>query len=213
MAGFRVDLQTRFSRIAPWLCSRRAALKYLQQDNRVTEKVPALSSFRIQVEIAAAHASHPIPIASLHPELELHRLPRGNTLSGHVGCYIDRVADTLEMWWWIDDNGLTIGYPERAPTTAGFTATAGQLMGEHFKDGRLTGEALKIIARALDEANFKLLENLVPAQHKRVAEHNTMHPKDAIKTFQQAARHVRVGRRAVQRTLYAAREKHLKPSK
>jgi hypothetical protein len=117
------------------------------------------------------------------------------------------------MWWWIDDKGLTIGYPERAPTTAGFAATAGQLMREHFKDGRLSDEALKIIAIALDEAGFELLENLVPAQRKRVANHNTINPKGAIKTFQQAARHMPVGRRAVQRTLYAAREKHLKQSK
>jgi len=210
MAGFRAALELQFTCVASALCSKRAALKYLQQDNCVSAQVPTKSSFRRQIEIVAAHASQPIPIASLDSELDRYHLQMGNTLFGHVGSYFDSVADTLGMWWWMDDNGLTIGYPELRPAAPGFVTTAGQLMVGNFKNGRLSDEAFGIIAKALDEAGFQLLENLVPAQRKKVAEHNTKHPKNAIKTFQQAARHARVGRRALQLTLYAARVKHLK---
>ena len=91
-----------------------------------------------------------------------------------------------------------------------FDATAGSLMVEHFKDGHLRRGGLEAIAKALDEKHFPLLDVLRPTSRKKVAEYNQRHPNKALKTFQQAIAHRLDGRRAVQRTLYVARERYIR---
>jgi hypothetical protein len=110
------------------------------------------------------------------------------------------------MRWWITDKGLNMGavVPDRVRLSA-FDELAGKLTIANWKGG-LSRDALLKIAKELDKAGFSVRNELQPAQWKEIAEHNQQNSKNAIRTFDQAARNPRFTRH-VRRRLYIARNK------
>jgi len=110
------------------------------------------------------------------------------------------------MRWWITDKGLNMGgvVPDRVQLSP-FDELAGKLTLANWK-GRLSKDAFLEIAKELDKAGFCLKDELQPAQWTVIAQHNQKYSKNAIRTFDQAARNPRFTR-YIRKRLYIARNK------
>jgi hypothetical protein len=208
---FQVQLENLFDRVVAEQCAKEPALHYLLQDNPVCVQIPSNTSYLAQLEIVAASAFSPIPIESLSSELLKHgNPPRGDTVFTQAGAHIDQVASTCDLRWWITDRGLVMDRLEPPLNLSRFYTVAGRLMVEHFLNGRLREKDLVIIAAKLDEQKFVLRDHVQPSLWEEIAAYNVANSRKAIKTFQQAVGHPRIGPRAVRRALYFARDKFLK---
>jgi hypothetical protein len=88
---------------------------------------------------------------------------------------------------------------------------AGGSAEENYANGRFRRGGIEIVAKALDQAGFSLLDNLPKAIRDKLAKQNQENSRKAVKTFEQAVdtRQPLDLRRAVQRKLYRARERYL----
>jgi hypothetical protein len=207
----QIQLKNMYSCIAAEKCSRQATLRYALLENPVDVSVPPHTSYHTQIKLITAAASVPIAIESLSPDLsEQGESPRGNTAFGQAADYIDMVASNCGLRWWVTEHGLVMAHLEPSSYLSEFDKIAGKLTQQSFREGRLKIGHLEIIAKKLDEHGFSLKECVRPSYWKQIAEHNQHYPANAIKSFVDAIGHNRLGRRAVQKALYVAREKFLK---
>jgi hypothetical protein len=198
-----------YTNIASNKCTKQAASTYILRDNPVDLQVPPNSPYRAQIQAIANAALLPIPVASLSAKLERSGPPRGNTFADNAAKCIDQIASNFEgMQWWIDEKGLVMDRLEPESNLFDFDMTAGRLVREHVKNGRLQKGWLEAVAKALDEKKHLLLSALQPSHRKMVAQYNQKHPSRALKTFEKAVKD-RVGRRAVQLRLYVARDRYM----
>jgi hypothetical protein len=133
---------------------------------------------------------------------------RGQSLFGYAGDVINEIAMNYHnMRWWITDKGLNMGavIPARVHLSA-FDELAGKLTLANWKDDGLSRDAFLEVAKELDKAGFRLKDELQPKPWKAIAQHNQKYSKNAIKSFEQAARNPRFAR-SVRRRLYIARKK------
>jgi hypothetical protein len=173
--------------------------------------LPPGSTVRDVVLGIANSASHPIPVESLCDELLIFSFPRGATFFGYAGDLLDKIADGYDdMYWWISDTGLNMRVlsPGVLELSA-FDELAGRLTAQHWKDRRLSQDALHEIAQALDKASFALKDELQPTQWRPIAQHNQKFALDAIKTFEEAVRRPMFVR-SIRKRLYLARERFKK---
>jgi hypothetical protein len=199
------------SRFSHERSTKAANSRYLLDGNLVSLTIPRSSTHRHLVEEIAKRAQIKIPIEFLCDELSSTILVRGKVCFGYVGNLLDAIAQDYDgMIWWISDQGLNmaIAAPDRMLISS-FDDLAGRLTAARWRGGRLSKEALNEIAKALDQASFSLREHLQPAQWKQIAQHNQLHPRAPIKTFEEAI-HRRQFARAVRRRLYVARQAHEK---
>ena len=178
----------------------------------VSLTMSAGSSHREDVEQIARMASQPFSIVSISKVLDERKSVRGQVYFGEAGSQIDKILHNYPgMRWWMEKDGLVI---EVAPShTANrlseFDRTAGKLVCDATRHGRLSTDAVEKIAAGLDVAGFALLENLQPAQWKPIADHNRKYVKSAIKTFVAAVSSPKFVR-SVRRRLYVARDRYQK---
>jgi len=160
------------------------------------------------VEEIAKNASPPIAIESLCDELNHHRSIRGITFFGWTGAQLEKITSNYPgMQWWISEKGLNIAIlPAENAQLSAFDQLAGRLTVEHWKEGKLSKDALHLIAKALDEVPFTLKAELQRAQWLPIAKYNRENSKKPIKTFLQAAHNPRFVR-GVRRRLYLARDR------
>ncbi len=179
--------------------------------NHASLTIPGPSTPRDAVEAIIRQSQMPIAIYSLADILSQIKLPRGTVIFGFVGDEIDKIALNHEdMRWWISKEGLNMAVlPPAAAKLSRFDELVGKLYFEASKDGKLSKQILVVIAKELDAAGFLLKEQLQPAGWKPIAEYNQKHPRQAIKTFEQACLH-RLSGRAVRKRMYVAREKYVK---
>jgi hypothetical protein len=185
--------------------STKAARTFLD-GNFVSLSVPRGSTYRFAVEEIARKASRPIPVESLCDELSARSYIRGAVFFGNPGDKLDQItANYVDMQWWVSDKGLNVAIlPPEMPTLSRFDELAGRLIVEHSKEGKLSKDALYEIAKALDQANFSLSEDLQGAQWRPIQQHNIKYSKNAIKTFWEAVRKPAFVR-SIRRRLYVSR--------
>jgi hypothetical protein len=179
--------------------------------NHVNAAYARGSTIRQHVELMTTKATIPIPIESLCEELTGPALPRGGVLFGYLGTLLNDVADFFpNMYWWISEVGLNFKVlPPDVPELSAFDQLAGRLTVENWLNGRLENAAVLTIADALDDAGFRLRDELQPAQWKAIADHNQKFSRDAVTTFRGiASRSIFV--RSIKKRLYTARERFLR---
>jgi hypothetical protein len=150
----------------------------------VSLSVPAGSSHREDVEQIARIATQPFSIVSISKVLDERKSLRGVVYFGEAGGQIDKIIHNYPgMRWWMEKDGLVIDVapPHSANRLSGFDRTAGKLVCDATRHGKLSTDTVGKIAAGLDAAGFTLSENLQPAQWKPIANHNRKHAKSAIK--------------------------------
>jgi hypothetical protein len=137
----------------------------------------------------AQESNKPIPIESLPDTLDGKVGPRGQTIFGFSGDYIDRIAGYYEsMWWWISATGLNMGaVSPPSPRISEFDQVAGRMMldarSHRLKNGRLPPTKYYEIASLLDKAGFKLLKHLEGQFRKDLSTWNQKRPRQAVHSF------------------------------
>lgn len=133
---------------------------------------------------------------------------RGVALFGVAGDLLEAVADNYDdMVWYIDDLGLHFEVDTKESRLSRFDQFAGKLVSDKMAQRKLSDEALREIARLLDEKDFDLVEELEPAQSKPIREFNQKYSRKAVKSFVAAVQHAQF-RRGVRRRLYRARDRY-----
>jgi hypothetical protein len=201
-------------RLVPWLswgrfCPERSSkLAWILDCNHASISLPAGSTARDVVQEIARKAHPPIPIESVSDELLSTGFIRGAVFFGYAGDLLDEIANGYpNMYWWISDTGLNMRIlPPEIPELSSFDELAGSLTTQYWRDGRLSQRALYEIAKALDEASFALKDELQPTQWQPIAQYNQKFARDAIKSFEKAARRP-LFVRSIRRRLYLARER------
>jgi hypothetical protein len=161
------------------------------------------------VERIASRCQEPIAIQSLARDLSQTKLVRGKVIFGLAGDEIDKIASQYEdLRWWISKEGLNMAIvPPAAAKLSEFDELAGKLYVDMSKDGKLSKDLLKMIAKKLDTAGFTLKKQLQPAQWTPIATYNQKYARKPIKTFEQACQH-RLSVRSIRKRLYVARERY-----
>lgn len=204
---------------AAWMWERFDAERTQEQggdpslaiDNRVSVSIKAGSDYHTKLLKIAAAAERPFAVVSMPPFIpERTTPPRGSTVFDCAGTAIDKVVrEHPGLRWWMSKEGLEVAdVPPATKRLSGFDLLAGSLMAEHRVGGRLSKDALRRIAVALDTAGFSLKDDLQPAQWKPIAEFNQKCSKDATKTFTKAIEKPRIVR-YIRRRLYVARDRYL----
>jgi hypothetical protein len=163
------------------------------------------------VKQIAKHSEKPIPINSLSNALNQTVLPRGRTIFGFPGNYLDQIARNYDgMRWWVSENGVNM---EVIASIGGnispFDERAGRLMFEarshRLSNGRLPLAEYSKIVDILDRAGFKPLDYLRGEFRKELAAWNQKYPKRAIHTFEKGLdSKLSLARRGIQKRLYRA---------
>jgi hypothetical protein len=183
----------------------------LATDNHVSWSIKAGSDDHAKLLEIAAAAERPFAVVSMPPFiLERTTSPRGSTVFDCAGTAIDKIVRQYPgLRWWMSKEGLVVAdVPPVSKPLSGFDLLAGSLMAEHRVGGRLSQDALRRIAVALDTAGFSLKDYLQPAQWGPIAEFNQKHSKAAIKTFTKAIEKPRIVC-YIRRRLYVARDRYL----
>jgi hypothetical protein len=169
------------------------------------------SSHREDVEQIARMSSQPFSIVSISKVLDEGKSLRGRVYFGEAGRQIDLILHNYpDMRWWMEKDGLVIDVaPHGANRLSEFDRTAGKLVCDATRHGKLSTDTVGKIAAGLDAAGFTLSENLQPAQWGPIADHNRKHAKSAIKTFAATVSNPKFVR-SVRRRLYVARDRHQK---
>jgi hypothetical protein len=179
------------------------------KNSSATLVFPPESTYCDALVAIASHCDPPVAIESLNVALsELRYSPRGKTIFRFAGDAIDDiVAGAKGNYWWVSRSGLNV-VKGPMPTVAlsPFDHLAGKLCLEKLSGNKLSREAVREIAKALDEAAFTLREQLQRAQWKQIAVHNQKYARQAVKTFEQACRPTLV--RWVRKRLYVARDRY-----
>ena len=147
----------------------------------------------------------------LSETLKAERYIRGRAFFGHVGDVIAKILLGYPyLRWWIEVEGLVVEEmrSELGPLSE-FDRIAGALVIEHSRDGKLSVEALELIAARLDEKGFQLNGNLQKAQWKPISEYNQKHARTPIKSFASAVKRDQFVHN-VRRRLYVARDRYKK---
>jgi hypothetical protein len=178
-------------------------------NNFASLTIPAPCTLRDVVEQIAKQSRNRIPIESLSDNLSQPVLLRAITIFGPPGNHFDQIADNYtNMQWWVSENGLNMAVvPPGAARLSDFNKLAGELAVFKERNGKLSKDAILEIAKALDEAGYKLEKELQPAQWKVIAKYNQRYSTRAIKTYEQAVRNSRFVR-CVRRRVYVARDKY-----
>jgi hypothetical protein len=152
-------------------------------------------------------ARRPFRAKSLNEKLKEIPYTRGRVFSGSLANAIETVLQNYPLLrWWLEEDGLVVdeARSELGPLSE-FNRLAGALVVKHSEDGKLSAQALELIARTLDKSGLKLKDNLQPKQWKGISDFNQKYSKSPIRTFAAA-----VGRpqfsRSVRRRLYVARD-------
>jgi hypothetical protein len=126
---------------------------------------------------------------------------------GLMGTCLDQIANNYpDMFWRITDNGLNVGRLKAIRIALfKFDEFAGKLTRENAGNRRLSKEALRTIAKGLDEKGFRPINFLQDKQKNILDKHHADFPEKPIGTFQAAIRYPQFAR-FVRRRLYVARD-------
>jgi hypothetical protein len=190
----------------------------LLSGNVVNLTMPSGSTDRDSLMEFSRSAHRPFRAKFLNEKLKDIPYIRGRVFSGSLANAIETVLLNYPLLrWWLEEDGLVV---DEARSELGsiseFDRVAGALVVKHSEDGKLSAQALELIAKTLDQGGIKLKENLQPKQWKGISDYNQKYSKAPIRTFAAA-----VGRpqfsRSVRRRLYVARDhyknalRHAKP--
>jgi hypothetical protein len=180
-------------------------------ENSVSLSIPSELTHREIVEQVARGANKPIPIAYLSDVLDHTTMPRGCVVFGCPDGFLDDIASTYDLGWWITENGLWMDqYPPRdiayadangsSPLTKSkgrpperpddFVAHAGELWKnavEQATGAKVSGEQLRQIASELDDLKFvppaKYLERSIAAEVRKFNSNHSHSKHGPIKAW------------------------------
>ncbi|MBA2676798.1 MAG: hypothetical protein H0U76_00120 [Ktedonobacteraceae bacterium] len=161
---------------------------FFKQTRFVNLSLPASESEREHVIRVASHLTPPVAIDRLPDDLANQPFIRAKSVLSDCGDYFDAVAWNHELRWWFSAQGLVMGDVRKRPTVREqFDRFAGKLMMEAARDhGRLAAGEYQRIAKALDDANFNLKDNLEAQAQTRLAAWNANDGHMPIRKFVQA---------------------------
>jgi hypothetical protein len=125
----------------------------------VSLSIPAGSSHREDVEQIARMASLPFSIVSISKVLDERKSLRGVVYFGEAGSQIDKILHNYPgVLWWMEKDGLVIDVapPHSANRLSEFDRTAGKLVCDATRHGKLSTDTVEKIAAGLDAAGFTL---------------------------------------------------------
>jgi hypothetical protein len=163
--------------------------RHLVLKNFVNASIPGVCNYRDLVEQIAGQCSTPIQIEHLSERLNHSKVIRGRVVFGSPGNFFDQIAETNEAAWWISAKGLNIRDAQGLESICSpFDKLVGGIIMREKKKSNdsnrwLPKDALREVARSLDENGFKLLDNLEPSCRRELARWNQGHQQDPIRTF------------------------------
>ncbi len=157
-------------------------------ESTVNVTVHAGTSQMEQVNWVARQATPPVPIDRLPAEFANEKSVRGTTIFRPLGQYFEEVARNHKLSWWFSAAGLVMGEiaRQRSPRER-FDDYAGKLLGDAYQtSGRLSRAQYRCIMDALDEAGFKLKNELEAGGRQALAKWNADDRRKPIRTFAEA---------------------------
>lgn len=185
-------------------------------NNTVSFSLPGPRTHRALVEQIAKQSATPIAIESLSEDLNQVVLPRGRTVSGFSGNYLDQIARHHKLTWWISKNGLNIQRTDDAALNiSAFDEQAGRSMWEarsrRLSNGYLSSGDYVTVVTDLAAAGFTLRDGLEGRCRKRLVDWNQKNPRNAVKTLKRAIdSRIPWLHRGLKKRLYRAVEKYRK---
>jgi len=183
----------------------------LLRRNLVNLKFPA-GCTHFEILSAIAHSGEkPLGVNFLSEELKVVKYPRGRTVFGPVAREIDIIVSNYpSLRWWMTRDGLVVDkVGSELDKLPHFVRLIGELSCEHVRDGRLSREALLVIAQRLDEEGFKLKEHLQPKEWEGIVALNRKRTGTKIDSFALAVKQPHLAR-GVRRLIYRARDRYHK---
>jgi hypothetical protein len=178
-------------------------------DSHISASVPSGSTHFDVIMSIARSSTKPFRVKFLSEKLNELKLLRGRTCFGDTADQIAQIVSNYSsLRWWVTKEGLVVEEVlSELDSLPHFVRVAGALSLQHMHDGRISREAIRLIAEELDSEGFTLKEQLQPAEWKNVVAYNRKGRGRLVGSFASAVNDRRFVR-FVRRSIYRARVRY-----